>query len=112
LWKAGIHVAVEKSLEGSTAKAREILDAQRGSTARLIVAYRPLFEPATRSPALAGQGVIARLRAAHVLYDVNTKSNMFHQPSRSHSSSSFVQRGAYLAFLTLALTDADVGSAW
>ena len=45
--RAGIHVLVEKPLEVSTAKCREILDAQRGSTAKLMVAYRLHFEPAT-----------------------------------------------------------------
>src|SRR3978361_2009172 len=45
--KAGIHVLVEKPLEVSVAKAREILDAQKGSTAKLMVAYRLHFEPAT-----------------------------------------------------------------
>jgi predicted dehydrogenase len=47
--KAGIHVLVEKPLEVSIAKAREILDAQKGSTAKLMVAYRLHFEPATLS---------------------------------------------------------------
>ncbi len=47
--KAGIHVLVEKPLEVSTAKAQEILDAQKGSTAKLMVAYRLHFEPATLS---------------------------------------------------------------
>ena len=45
--KAGIHVLVEKPLEISTAKCREILDAQKASAARLMVAYRLHFEPAT-----------------------------------------------------------------
>ena len=45
--KAGIHVLVEKPLEVSTAKCQEILDAQRSSTAKLMVAYRLHFEPAT-----------------------------------------------------------------
>ena len=45
--KAGIHVLVEKPLEVSTAKCREILEAARASTAKLMVAYRLHFEPAT-----------------------------------------------------------------
>ncbi len=45
--KAGIHVLVEKPLEVSTAKCREILEAERASTAKLMVAYRLHFEPAT-----------------------------------------------------------------
>ena len=44
---AGIHVLVEKPLEVSTAKAREILDAEKASSAKLMVAYRLHFEPAT-----------------------------------------------------------------
>ena len=45
--QAGIHVLAEKPLEISTAKCREILDAAGGSKAKLMVAYRLHFEPAT-----------------------------------------------------------------
>lgn len=45
--KAGIHVLLEKPMEVSTAKCREILDAQKASGAKLMVAYRLHFEPAT-----------------------------------------------------------------
>jgi predicted dehydrogenase len=45
--KAGIHVLVEKPLEVNTAKCREIVDAQKASSAKLMVAYRLHFEPAT-----------------------------------------------------------------
>src|ERR1700761_1105880 len=45
--KAGIHVLTEKPLEVSTAKCQEILDAAAGSSAKLMVAYRLHFEPAT-----------------------------------------------------------------
>ncbi len=45
--KAGIHVLVEKPLEISTEKCREILAAQKSSKAKLMVAYRLHFEPAT-----------------------------------------------------------------
>ncbi len=45
--KAGIHVLVEKPLEVSTEKCRQILDAQRHAGAKLMVAYRLHFEPAT-----------------------------------------------------------------
>ena len=44
---AGIHVLCEKPLEISVAKGQEILEAQRASTAKLMVAYRLHFEPAT-----------------------------------------------------------------
>ena len=47
--RAGVHVLAEKPLEVSTAKAREILDAQKASSAKLMVAYRLHFEPATLS---------------------------------------------------------------
>ena len=47
--KAGIHVLVEKPLDVSTAKAREILEAEKASSAKLMVAYRLHFEPATLS---------------------------------------------------------------
>lgn len=45
--KAGIHVLAEKPLEISTAKCQDILDAQKASGAKLMVAYRLHFEPAT-----------------------------------------------------------------
>jgi predicted dehydrogenase len=45
--EAGIHVLTEKPLEVSTAKCREILDAEAVSRAKLMVAYRLHFEPAT-----------------------------------------------------------------
>ena len=45
--RAGIHVLVEKPLETSTAKCQEIQAAQKSSSAKLMVAYRLHFEPAT-----------------------------------------------------------------
>ncbi len=45
--QAGIHVLTEKPLDVSTAKCRAILDAQKGSSAKLMVAYRLHFEPGT-----------------------------------------------------------------
>jgi len=44
---AGIHVLVEKPLEIDSARCQQIVDAQRGSKAKLMVAYRLHFEPAT-----------------------------------------------------------------
>jgi predicted dehydrogenase len=45
--KAGIHVLVEKPLEVSTERCRQIIEAQKASSAKLMVAYRLHFEPAT-----------------------------------------------------------------
>jgi len=45
--KAGIHVLTEKPLEVSTEKCNEILAAKKASSAKLMVAYRLHFEPAT-----------------------------------------------------------------
>jgi predicted dehydrogenase len=45
--RAGIHVLVEKPLEIDTARCQKILDEQRTSNAKLMVAYRLHFEPAT-----------------------------------------------------------------
>jgi predicted dehydrogenase len=59
--KAGIHVLAEKPLEISTAKCREILDAERSSSAKLMVAYRLHFEPATLS-------TIERVRSGELGY--------------------------------------------
>ena len=44
---AGVHVLVEKPLEIDTARCQQILDAQRAAKAKLMVAYRLHFEPAT-----------------------------------------------------------------
>jgi predicted dehydrogenase len=44
---AGIHVLVEKPLEIDTARCQQILDAQRAAKAKLMLAYRLHFEPAT-----------------------------------------------------------------
>ena len=56
---AGIHVLTEKPLEVSAARAREILDAERASAAKLMVAYRLHFEPATLD-------AIRRIRAGEI----------------------------------------------
>jgi hypothetical protein len=45
--RAGIHVLTEKPLEVSTEKCRQILDAAKISSAKLMVGYRLHFEPAT-----------------------------------------------------------------
>ncbi|KQP35013.1 Gfo/Idh/MocA family oxidoreductase [Methylobacterium sp. Leaf100] len=45
--KAGIHVLAEKPLEVSTEKCRAILNVAETSPAKLMVAYRLHFEPAT-----------------------------------------------------------------
>ncbi|WP_144161957.1 Gfo/Idh/MocA family protein [Paraburkholderia sp. BCC1885] len=45
--KAGIHVLVEKPLEVSTEQCKAIAEAAKASTAKLMVAYRLHFEPAT-----------------------------------------------------------------
>ena len=45
--KANIHVLTEKPLEISSQKCSEILEAEKASSAKLMVAYRLHFEPAT-----------------------------------------------------------------
>ena len=45
--QAGIHVLTEKPLEVSTKRCEEIIAAEKASTAKLMVAYRLHFEPAT-----------------------------------------------------------------
>jgi predicted dehydrogenase len=45
--KAGIHVLTEKPLEVTTDKCRQIMEAAETSSAKLMVAYRLHFEPAT-----------------------------------------------------------------
>jgi predicted dehydrogenase len=45
--KAGIHVLCEKPMEVTEEKCQQILAAQKNSSAKLMVAYRLHFEPAT-----------------------------------------------------------------
>lgn len=45
----GIHVLCEKPLEINSARCKQILDAQKRSSAKLMVAYRLHFEPSTLS---------------------------------------------------------------
>lgn len=66
--KAGIHVLAEKPLEVSTAKCREILDVQKNSSAKLMVAYRLHFEPATLS--LIEQIRAGKLGSVHLFSSV------------------------------------------
>ncbi|WP_242097885.1 Gfo/Idh/MocA family oxidoreductase [Sphingomonas sp. CROZ-RG-20F-R02-07] len=56
---AGIHVLCEKPLEISVARAEAIRDAQRASSAKLMVAYRLHFEPSTLD-------AIARIRSGEL----------------------------------------------
>jgi predicted dehydrogenase len=56
---AGIHVLCEKPLEISVDRAQDIAAAERASRAKLMVAYRLHFEPATLD-------AIARIRAGEI----------------------------------------------
>ena len=80
--RAGIHVLVEKPLEISTEKCRDILAAERESDAKLMVAYRLHFEPATLS-------LIEMVRSGK-LGDVHLFSSTFGQmvASDNHRASS------------------------
>ena len=69
--KAGIHVLVEKPLEVTSAKCKEIIAAQKASSAKLMVAYRLHFEPATLS-------MIERVRSGE-LGDVHLFTSTFAQ---------------------------------
>ncbi|WP_174291752.1 Gfo/Idh/MocA family protein [Sphingomonas bacterium] len=57
--KAGIHVLCEKPLEVSSELCRSIQEAERASTAKLMVAYRLHFEPGTLD-------AISRIRAGEI----------------------------------------------
>ena len=69
--KAGIHVLVEKPLEISVAKSREIQEVARTSPAKFMVAYRLHFEPATLA-------LLDRIRGGE-LGDVNLFTSTFVQ---------------------------------
>ncbi len=70
--EAGIHVLTEKPLEVTTAKCREILDAAKGATAKLMVAYRLHFEPGTLA-------TIDTIRSGQI-GEVHTFTSTFAQP--------------------------------
>lgn len=69
--RAGIHVLCEKPLEVNTARCQDILQAQRSSSAKLMVAYRLHFEPATLN-------LIRRIRSGE-LGTVHLFSSVFAQ---------------------------------
>ncbi len=80
--EAGIHVLTEKPLEVSTAKCKEILAAEKASSAKLMVAYRLHFEPGTLD-------TIEKVRSGEI-GQVHTFSSSFAQPvdpanHRAHS---------------------------
>jgi predicted dehydrogenase len=69
---AGIHVLTEKPLEISTAQCAKIVAAAKASTAKLMVAYRMHFEPATLN-------TIDRIRSGE-LGNVHLFASSFAQP--------------------------------
>ena len=80
--RAGIHVLVEKPLEISTERCEEILLAEKSSAAKLMVAYRLHFEPATLD-------TIDQIRSGKI-GQVHTFNSAFAQPldpsnHRAHS---------------------------
>jgi predicted dehydrogenase len=79
---AGVHVLTEKPMEVSTEKCQEILAAEKTSSAKLMVAYRLHFEPATLD-------TIDKVRSGD-LGDVHLFASSFAQPvdpvnHRAHS---------------------------
>ena len=85
--QAGVHVLAEKPLEASLEAARSIVQAQKQSRARLMVAYRLHFEPAT----LATLDVVRSGDLGEVLYFTST----FIQPMdrANHRAQSGVKAG-------------------
>lgn len=69
--RSGIHVLTEKPLDVSTEKCEEILNAERLSTAKLMVGYRLHFEPTTLD-------TIGKVRSG-VLGDVHLFASTFTQ---------------------------------
>jgi predicted dehydrogenase len=72
--QAGIHVLLEKPIEISTERCRQILDAQKSSQAKLMVAYRLHFEPATLAVIdLVRKGEIGEVRFFSSVFAQNVK---------------------------------------
>eukprot|EP01111_Echinosteliopsis_oligospora_P002524 TRINITY_DN1379_c0_g1_i1.p1 TRINITY_DN1379_c0_g1~~TRINITY_DN1379_c0_g1_i1.p1 ORF type:complete len:303 (-),score=72.84 TRINITY_DN1379_c0_g1_i1:399-1307(-) len=70
--QAGIHVLLEKPIEIDTATSQKIIDAQKASKAKLMIAYRLHFEPATIA-------AIEKVRSGD-LGDVFMFTSVFSQP--------------------------------
>ncbi len=85
--KAGVHVLLEKPMEISVAKCNEILEAQKQSSAKLMIAYRLHFEPATLS--------ILELVRAGKLGQIQFFSSVFAQNVKpeNHRATSGIQAG-------------------
>ena len=88
--EAGIHVLLEKPMEISLEATQAIRDAASRSTAKLMLAYRLHFEPATLS-------MIDRLRAGEI-GDVHLFSSVFTQTvaQDNHRSKSGIDAGPLL----------------
>ena len=85
--RAGIHVLLEKPMEVSVAKCREILEAQSASNAKLMVAYRLHFEPATLSVIeLIRSGKLGEVRCFSSVFAQNVKRG-------NHRATSGVEAG-------------------
>lgn len=69
--EAGVHVLLEKGIEVTEAKAKEILEAEKASSAKLMMAYRLHSEPATLD-------MIGKIRAG-TLGDVTLFTSVFTQ---------------------------------
>ncbi len=85
--RAGIHVLLEKPMEVSTAKCQEILDAQVASGAKLMIAYRLHFEPATLD-------LLDKIRAGEI-GDVTVFTSTFAQmvSPKNHRATNGVEAG-------------------
>ncbi len=88
--QAGIHVLLEKPMEVSSAQCEAILAAQKGSPAKLMVAYRLHFEPATIA-------AIEKVRSGE-LGDVHIFNSTFCQvvDAANHRAHSGVEAGPVL----------------
>ncbi len=72
--QAGIHVLLEKPMEVSSAKCLQIIDAQKSSGAKLMLAYRLHFEPATLAVLdLARSGKLGAVRFFTSAFAQNVK---------------------------------------
>ena len=74
--KAGLHVLLEKPMEISEEKCRRIIDAHKASGAKLMIAYRLHFEPATLAAIETMRaGTLGQIRGFSSVFCQNVKPN-------------------------------------
>jgi predicted dehydrogenase len=97
---AGKHVLVEKPIATSVEDAQRMIEACRANNARLMVAYRKYFDPATLAlRKLVKSGKLGRLKAIHSAFTIflppGKKTPDWHLDWRAAGGGSLMDVGIY-----------------